>query len=268
MQEFTLEQLGVQVAALKSMFDQVRVVDPLAQASVDPATLKPAEKAEGLPPLNASGRGWKPLSGDDPGFVFYQSIQVNSRPFVLAVTYYLPADLPANTREANAMQRLMSQYREDMRRDYVTGVFNPAYLDSFYRDKVAAAARAGQPVSVVAARVNEYWDLLGKEGSAAADRCLNAAAGILRLAAGMDAGQDENTVIRLGDGVFLIVCTNTSAAKMEAALRDALETSRRVFSITLARRGEFTVTLGSADWGEAGSLDLTIALAEQRLSGY
>ena len=34
-----------------------------------------------------------------------------------------------------------------------------------------------------------------------------------------------------------------------------------------ARRGEFTVSLSSADWGDAGSWDLMVALAEQRLSG-
>lgn len=78
---------------------------------------------------------------------------------------------------------LLGQYREEMRRDYVTGVYNRAFLDSTYRKKVAAAACAGKPVSVVAARVNEYWNLLREEGTHAADCCLNTAAGILQLAA-------------------------------------------------------------------------------------
>lgn len=150
-----------------------------------------------------------------------------------------------------------------MRRDYVTGVYNRAFLDSTYRKKVAAAACAGKPVSVVAARVNEYWNLLREEGAHAADCCLNTAAGILQLAAGPD---QQNAVVRLEDGIFLVVSVGTPAAKLQAALHEALGESRRTFGITLSRRGEFTVSLSSADWGEAGSWDLMVALAEQRLS--
>ena len=247
MQEFTLEQIGMQVTALQNFFDQVTLIDLLAQAEVDPATLQATGHADAVPVLNADGRGWQPILGEDTGFVFYQNIQVEHRPFVLAATYFLTADLPANDREANALLRLLGQYREEMRRDYVTGVYNRAFLDSAYRKKVAAAACAGKPVSVVAARVNEYWNLLREEGTHAADCCLNTAAGILQLAAGPD---QQNAV-----------------AKLQAALHEALGESRRTFGITLSRRGEFTVSLSSADWGEAGSWDLMVALAEQRLSG-
>ena len=147
MQEFTLEQIGMQVTALQNFFDQVTLIDPLAQAEVDPATLQATGHADAVPVLNADGRGWQPILGEDTGFVFYQNIQVENRPFVLAATYFLTADLPANDREANALLRLLGQYREEMRRDYVTGVYNRAFLDSTYRKKVAAAACAGKPVS-------------------------------------------------------------------------------------------------------------------------
>lgn len=158
MQEFTLEQIGMQVTALQNFFDQVTLIDPLAQAEVDPATLQATGHADAVPVLNADGRGWQPILGEDTGFVFYQNIQVEHRPFVLAATYFLTADLPANDREANALLRLLGQYREEMRRDYVTGVYNRAFLDSTYRKKVAAAPAQAKPVSVVAARVNEYWE--------------------------------------------------------------------------------------------------------------
>ena len=121
MQEFTLEQIGMQVTALQNFFDQVTLIDPLAQAEVDPATLQATGHADAVPVLNADGRGWQPILGEDTGFVFYQNIQVEQRPFVLAATYFLTADLPANDREANALLRLLGQYREEMRRDYVTG---------------------------------------------------------------------------------------------------------------------------------------------------
>ena len=145
MQEFTLAQIGMQVTALQNFFDQVTLIDPLAQAEVNPVTLQATGHADAVPVLNADGRGWQPILGEDTGFVFYQNIQVEHRPFVLAATYFLTADLPANDREANALLRLLGQYREEMRRDYVTGVYNRAFLDSTYRKKVAAAACAGKP---------------------------------------------------------------------------------------------------------------------------
>ena len=109
MQEFTLEQIGMQVTALQNFFDQVTLIDPLAQAEVDPATLQATGHADAVPVLNADGRGWQPILGEDTGFVFYQNIQVENRPFVLAATYFLTADLPANDREANALLRLLGR---------------------------------------------------------------------------------------------------------------------------------------------------------------
>ena len=129
---------------------------------------------------------------------------------------------------------------------------------------MAAAACAGKPVSVVAARVNEYWNLLREEGAHAADCCLNTAAGILQLAAGPD---QQNAVVRLEDGIFLVVSVGTPAAKLQAALHEALGESRRTFSITLSRRGEFTVSLSSGRLGRSRQLGLMVALAEQRLFG-
>lgn len=262
MQEFTLEQIGMQVTALQNFFDQVTLIDPLAQAEVDPATLQATGHADAVPVLNADGRGWQPILGEDTGFVFYQNIQVEHRPFVLAATYFLTADLPANDREANALLRLLGQYREEMRRDYVTGVYNRAFLDSTYRKKVAVLPRrqAGQRGCC---RVNEYWNLLREEGTHAADCCLNTAAGILQLAA--RAGQ-QNAVVLREDGIFLVVSIGTPGGKTQAPLHEALgEPAAR--SASPSRRGEFTVSLSSADWGEAGSWDLMVALAEQRLSG-
>ena len=128
-------KLACRLPHCRIFFDQVTLIDPLAQAEVDPATLQATGHADAVPVLNADGRGWQPILGEDTGFVFYQNIQVEHRPFVLAATYFLTADLPANDREANALLRLLGQYREEMRRDYVTGVYNRAFLDSTYRKK-------------------------------------------------------------------------------------------------------------------------------------
>ena len=97
----------------------------------------------------------------------------------------------------------------------------------------------------------------------AADRCLNTAAGVLSLA--LDGMGTETTLIRLEDGVFLVVAVGVSARELENCLQEALRNARRNFGITLARRGEFTATVASADWVETGSWDLMVSLAESRL---
>ena len=63
----------------------------------------------------------------------------------------------------------------------------------------------------------------------------------------------------------LVVAVGVSARELENCLQEALRNARRNFGITLARRGEFTATVASADWVETGSWDLMVSLAESRL---
>ena len=163
----------------------------------------------------------------------------------------------------DAFYRLLTQARDEMCHDYVTGVYNRTHLDSAFRGHVSAAARDGEKVSAALVRVNEYAALCRSESVAAADRCLNTAAGVLSLA--LDGMGTETTLIRLEDGVFLVVAVGVSARELENCLQEALRNARRNFGITLARRGEFTATVASADWVETGSWDLMVSLAESRL---
>ncbi|MEE0799806.1 MAG: GGDEF domain-containing protein [Gemmiger sp.] len=266
MQEYTLEQFGAQIAALRNVFDKVQVIDPRASVLLDPATMEPAGTADPVPELDERGRAAKPLMSGPFGFALYQAVVAGGRPCVLQLTYTMPDGPSVNDREANALQRMLKQYREDLRRDYVTGVYNRSFLDTEYRYYVAEQARSGKPVCMVMARVNEFGDLIRNEGATAADCCLNAAAGILQLAVSQD--ESENAVVRLEDGVFLIVAVGSTADRMEGILRKAIDGGRKCFSLSLSRRGEFTVTLGSADWAEAGNWELMMALAEQRLGNH
>ena len=107
MQEYTREELGAELAALRTVFDEVRVVDPRLQMCLDETTLEPAGPADPVPRLNAAGRAWKPIMADDGGFVFYQAVVAQGRPCVLAMGYDLPGALPDNEREANALLRIL-----------------------------------------------------------------------------------------------------------------------------------------------------------------
>ena len=167
----------------------------------------------------------------------------------------------AQLRQSDA--EALEQAQEELRRDYLTGVYNARYLDTEYRRYAEPQAQAGKPVGVVMARVNEYWSLRQNESANAADCCLNMAAGILQLSVGTD---DRAAVLaRLEDGLFAVVTVGTPAAQVARKLQDALDTSRREFSISLSRRGSFTVQLASAEWGETPAWDMMFSLAQQRL---
>lgn len=264
--EYTRSQLMDQIANLRRLFDEVFVVDPDTSRRLDPDTMQPADTIESIPDLDERGRAWRPLYGQEgSSMALYWSVMVDCRPCVLVAVYDLPDQPNGGTREAAAISRMLTQCRSEMCRDYVTGVYNRSFLDAEFRDRVAQAAAAGQPVSVALVRVNEYARLCRTESVAAADRCLTTAAGILSLAVGPE--QENTPLVRLEDGVFLVVGIGTDARSLENRLRDAMESARRTFSITLARRGEFTATVVSADWAETGSWDWMLSLAEQRLGG-
>ena len=70
---------------------------------------------------------------------------------------------------------------------------------------------------------------------------------------------------RLEEGTFVAIAVGMPAARLAQSIHEALEASRRVFSIMLARRGTFTVSVASAEWGETSSWEMMLSLAQQRL---
>lgn len=265
--EYTRSQLIDQIAVLRRLFDEVFVVDTATSRRLDLDTMQPTDTIESVPDLDEQGRAWRPLYGQEGSMTaLYWSVLLDRRPCVLVAVFRLPDQLHGGSREAAALSRMLTQCRSEMCRDYVTGVYNRSYLDAEFRDRVAKTAVAGEPVSVALVRVNEYARLCRTESVAAADRCLTTAAGILSLAVGPER-QESTPLIRLEDGVFMVVGIGTDAQTLEHQLRDALDSARRTFSITLARRGEFTATVVSADWAETGSWEWMVSLAEQRLGG-
>ena len=252
--EYTAE-----TTALEQVYGKVSVLDPYQGTVLDPATLLPTDKAEDLTALDETGRGVRMAQADEgPELVLYQGIQADGRPCVLAFHCGMPRNLQSSAEAENSFNRVLAQMQEELRRDYLTGVYNARYLDTEYRRYAEPQAQAGKPAGVVMARVNEYWNLRQTESANAADCCLNTAAGILQLAVGTD---DKTAVLaRLEDGLFAVVTVGTPAAQMARRLQDALE-----FNISLSRRGRFTVQLASAEWGETPAWDMMFSLAQQRL---
>ena len=208
-QDYTLDELQTEMTALAQLFDSVTLADP-RMGLLDPATLQPLNKVAAMPALDAAGRGLKiEKAADGLRTVIAQGITVADTPCVLLLGMPLPRNLQADGAE-DAFTRALSQMQDDLRRDYVTGVYNSVYLNEAFRPRAERAALDGKPVGVVMVRVNEYWQLREQESDSAADCCLNMASGILQLVVGPD--HDKAVLARLNDGYFAIVTVGTPDA--------------------------------------------------------
>lgn len=172
---------------------------------------------------------------------------------------------PAAAQDAGALCRALCQYAGSQCADPVTGLAERTTAEDVFAPRAAALAADGQTVSAAVVRVPEYMALLTTESEAAATRCLSAAAGVLLTA--VDATWPNAVVARWGTDTFLVAAAADKQA-LENALQTAISGHQRRFSITLARRGQFTLVYGAAAWGEPGAdtwAGLT-ALAESRLA--
>lgn len=262
-QEFTLAEFTAQLAVLNDFFPSVTVADPLTGQALDPATLRPTGETAVVPMLDDAGCGMQMQQEDGGELLLSRAVQVDCRPCVLVLHSPLPNNSRATVGAQNSQVRATAQYQDDMRRDYCTGAYNAHYINEIYRRYAEQEAMAGKPMGVVMARVNEYWSLREKESLAAAGCCLNAAAGILELVVGPD--PEAAVLARLEDGLFLIVTVGTPAAEVAKTLNEALDSSRKQFALSLSRRGSFTVSVASAEWGETSSWEMMLSLTQQRL---
>ena len=132
--EYTLAELSTAITALEQVYGKVSVLDPYLGTVLDPATLQPTDKAEELTALDETGRGVQLAQADDgPELVLYQGIQADARPCVLAFHCCMPHNLQSSAGAENSFNRVLAQMQEELRRDYLTGVYNARYLDTEYR---------------------------------------------------------------------------------------------------------------------------------------
>lgn len=165
----------------------------------------------------------------------------------------IPLPDAADPHAADALRRLLSQYQDGLERDPVTGLHNRRHL---------CAALAGKAPSAVAVRVAEYA-AIAAQGPAAAQSCLNVAAGILGTA--LDPAWDGAGVARWQDGTFVAVAC-VPAETLLAAVQTAIQNGRLRYAASLSRRGSFTMAAAAADAAEAAGFDAVCDLALERLA--
>ena len=166
-QDYTLDELQTEMAALAQLFDSVTLADP-CMGLLDPATLQPLNKVAAMPALDAAGAMKIEKAADGLHTVIAQGITVANTPCVLLLGMPLPRNLQADGVEG-AFTRALSQMEDDLHRDYVTGVYNSVYLNEAFRPRADArcAGRQARGCGEWFA-VNEYWQLREQESDSAA----------------------------------------------------------------------------------------------------
>ena len=171
---------------------------------------------------------------------------------------------PAAAQDAGALCRALCRYAGTQCADPVTGLAGREVTQAVFAPRAAALAAQGIPVAAAVVKVPEYAALAANESEAAAARCLSTAAGVLQTA--VDATWPNAVVARWDEDAFLVAAA-AEQSTLEGALQAAIDGHKRRFSITLARRGQFTMSFGAARWDEpdAGDWPSMVALAESRV---
>lgn len=235
---FTPAEIAACAASLARLFDHVQLADAALGTVLDPATLAPCPDTPLLLPAPASlcaGEcAWLPAPCPDGSgsvqLVLCHGVTVAERALVLSIGFTLPSPAPEDPRAGDAVHRALTLACEELYQDYLTGTHNRLYLEEVYR---RTAPREGLSVAVV--RVPEYAALTD---TTAGDRCLNAAAGVLRTA--LDPAWPAGVLARVAEDVFVLaaVCTPQT---LDAALHAAHDGARRQFGLSLSQRGHFTL---------------------------
>jgi diguanylate cyclase (GGDEF)-like protein len=165
-----------------------------------------------------------------------------------------PLLLQAISREQLTLER--DHYAREARTDRLTGIENRAAWEEIVQGEDARRARYGTVVSVVSADLDHLKQINDRDGHAAGDRAIRAAARLLRSTA-----RDIDRVARVGGDEFLVLMPETDEIGAEAYVS-------RVRAATKPDRGEpgvaggLAMSLGSATSRPGESLAETIHRAD------
>ncbi len=169
------------------------------------------------------------------------------------------ADLAARVAEIEALNKIL---RDQAIRDPLTGLFNRRYFDESIARDLAAAARAGEPVALLAVDVDHFKLVNDSYGHPLGDRLLQALAGVLGARV-----RSSDLACRFGGEEFVVVLTG---ATLPVALRRAEAIRRECAALRLdAGTGtpvRATVSVGVAvARGPDEPVEVTLARADEAL---
>jgi diguanylate cyclase (GGDEF)-like protein len=183
-------------------------------------------------------------AGGDPGRAFHTHKEFHAAYEHLQSTQ---REAQARTRQvmfevAEARQEA-ERFREQARRDPLTGLRNRRYVDEHLPALLTSMRRTGPPVTVAILDLDHFKRVNDTCSHEVGDQVLVAVAGLLAAAAGEATGPGSGFAARLGGEEFLLVITDVAAS--EAVRR--LETLRR--------------TVAEHPWGPVtGTLAVTVSV--------
>ncbi|MGH2888351.1 MAG: diguanylate cyclase [Solirubrobacteraceae bacterium] len=161
-------------------------------------------------------------------------------------------------RRAGQLEVLQEELRDQVERDWLTGVYNrrrlAKELDRLSRERLAL------PFSIALLDLDRFKSINDRFGHAAGDQVLVRAAGLL-----CDVLRETDTVIRSGGEEFLVLMPHTGARAAAACCARISEAIRDERWERIAPGLAVTTSVGLACTRERGDLEALIRLADQRL---
>ena len=162
-----------------------------------------------------------------------------------------PLLLQASSREALALER--DRFEREARTDPLTGLDNRAAWEALLASEDARHRRYGGQITIVSADLDGLKELNDRDGHAAGDRAIRAAAELLRRSA-----RTADRVARVGGDEFVVLMPNTD----EAGGKRYVDRVRAGMPIVLSDTGCHGVSLGVATTRDGETLAATLERAD------
>ncbi len=162
-----------------------------------------------------------------------------------------PLLLQAASREALSLER--DRFAQEARTDQLTGLENRAAWETRIQDETARRARYPEAISIVSADLNGLKAINDRDGHAAGDRAIQAAADLLRRTA-----RSTDHVARVGGDEFLILMPETD----EAGAKRFVNRVRIAALQTLCDGACLSISIGSATAAADETLADTVRRAD------
>jgi diguanylate cyclase (GGDEF)-like protein len=241
---FTSAELAELVRRLQTVFDEAQVLDA-EEASGSGLTVGYASR----------------LNGTD--CVLSCPITVDGEEKCLRMIGEVTSAAPA---EDTGTARELEMYRDDMNRDFLSGVYNRRYWESVFCRRISANVAGGQPVAVALVKVDNFGDIVKAHGQPVADQLVCYVANLWKRF--YDEG-DDKVVCRLTGHTYAIGCVGAEELDLESQLRVLYDQTNLVCTATVGMMCRVPFTLSIACAGTDEVTDKVwpelYALCDQRL---
>lgn len=141
--------------------------------------------------------------------------------------------------------REVQLYKDDMHRDFVTGVYNRRYWEETFARRLAKSAAGGTPVAVALVKIDGYAEIVRAHGQPVADQLVCYVANQWKKY--YDEG-DDKVVCRMTGHTFAVGCVGAEEIDLENQMRVLYSEMQLVCTATVGMlcRVPFTLSIACA----------------------